>query len=206
MKRTRLAMAGAAVVLGCVAAGLYFPSPARPARAAEPPPSSYAPVVSRESFADVAKRMSAAKAEVMQRQLDLLAERYDLSDQPADGATMSRGKPIQSGVRVKLPAGTSWEKLAELHPADVRRQGLWPKGFLPLPHPNHPEGGMLFPKFHIDEINKQEQRDLTRFDLDFDLPDAFLPEFPPPIYLTTRRFGGRFPRQAGDHRQLLRTV
>jgi cytochrome c peroxidase len=29
-------------------------------------------------------------------------------------------------------------------------------------------------------------RDLTRFDLDFDLPDHFLPEFPAPIYLTTR--------------------
>jgi cytochrome c peroxidase len=45
---------------------------------------------------------------------------------------------------------------------------------------------MLFPKFHIDEIKKQEGRDLTRFDLDFDLPDQFLPEFPAPIYLTTR--------------------
>jgi cytochrome c peroxidase len=45
---------------------------------------------------------------------------------------------------------------------------------------------MLFPKFEIDEIKKQENRDLTRFDLDFDIPDHFLPEFPPPIYLTTR--------------------
>jgi cytochrome c peroxidase len=45
---------------------------------------------------------------------------------------------------------------------------------------------MVFPHLEIDEINKQEARDLTRFDLDFDLPDHFLPEFPPPIYLTTR--------------------
>jgi cytochrome c peroxidase len=46
---------------------------------------------------------------------------------------------------------------------------------------------MVFPKFHIDEINKQEQgRDLARFDLDFDFPDHVLPEFPPPIFLTTR--------------------
>src|SRR5437879_6400242 len=45
---------------------------------------------------------------------------------------------------------------------------------------------MLFPKFEIDEMKKQESRDLTRFDLDFDIPDHFLPEFPPPIYLTTR--------------------
>ena len=33
---------------------------------------------------------------------------------------------------------------------------------------------------------KQEQRDLTRFDVDFDIPEHFLPEFPPAIYLTTR--------------------
>jgi len=51
---------------------------------------------------------------------------------------------------------------------------------------NHPEGGMLFPRSHIDEIKKQEGRDLTRFDLDYDLPEHFLAEFPPPIYLTTR--------------------
>ena len=57
-------------------------------------------------------------------------------------------------------------------PEEIREKGLWPKGFLPLPHPNHAEGGMLFPKHQIDEIKKQEGRDLTRFDLDFDLPDA----------------------------------
>jgi cytochrome c peroxidase len=45
---------------------------------------------------------------------------------------------------------------------------------------------MVFPKSHIDEIKKQEGRNLTRFDLDFDLPDRFLPEFPAPIYLTAR--------------------
>jgi cytochrome c peroxidase len=57
---------------------------------------------------------------------------------------------------------------------------------MPLPHPNNPVGGMVFPKFQIDEIKRQEQRDLTRFDIDFDIPDRFLPEFPAPIYLTTR--------------------
>ena len=29
-------------------------------------------------------------------------------------------------------------------------------------------------------------RDLTRFDLDYDLSDHLLPEFPAPIYLATR--------------------
>ena len=36
---------------------------------------------------------------------------------------------------------------------------------------------MVFPKSHIAEILKREDRDLTRFDLDFDLPDQFLPDF-----------------------------
>jgi cytochrome c peroxidase len=99
---------------------------------------------------------------------------------------MSRGKPVQAGVRVRLPAGVTWEQLAAMSPEEIRARNLFPKGFLPLPHPNHPEGGMLFPKFHIDAILRQEGRDLTRFDLDYDLPDHLLPEFPPPIYLTTR--------------------
>jgi cytochrome c peroxidase len=57
---------------------------------------------------------------------------------------------------------------------------------LPLPHPNHPEGGMLFPKPQIDRVEAQDERDLTRFDLEFDLPDHLTPEFPPAIFLTTR--------------------
>ncbi|QDV20540.1 hypothetical protein Pan153_52150 [Gimesia panareensis] len=156
------------------------------AQAPDKPPTSYSPVVPSETFETTVQRMSAAKAEVMQRQMDLLKERYDLSNTPADGVTMARGKAVQSGVRAKLPDGVTWEMLAEMSPAHIRNQGLWPKGFLPLPHPHHAEGGMVFPQFHIDEIKKQEGRDLTRFDLDYDLPDHFLPAYPPPIYLTTR--------------------
>jgi cytochrome c peroxidase len=156
------------------------------AYAADAPPSSYAPVVAKESFDQVMGKMKAAKPEIMKRQMDLLAERYDLSDRPAKDVTMSRGKPVQDGVRVKLPAGTTWEALAKMKPEEIQAKDLFPKGFLPLPHPNHPEGGMLFPQQHIDEIKKQEARDLTRFDLDYDIPVHFLPEFPPPIFLTTR--------------------
>ena len=46
-------------------------------------------------------------------------------------------------------------------------------------------GGQVFPNRQIDEIRAQESRDLRRFDVDFDLPDRFTPEFPPPIFLTT---------------------
>ena len=154
---------------------------------AQQPPNSYAPVVMQEDFDKVVAKMSAAKAEIMERQMKLLEERYDLSDRPAQGVTMSRGKPIQEGVRAKLSAGVkSWEELAAMTPEEIREKGLWPKGFLPLPHPNHPEGGMVFPKHQIDEVKKQEGRDLSRFDLDFDLPTHILPEYPPAIFLTTR--------------------
>ncbi|MEP6936138.1 MAG: cytochrome B6, partial [Nitrospirota bacterium] len=148
--------------------------------------TSYAPVDLKEDLAVVIARMKAAKSEVMKRQMDLLKERYDLANRPAKDVTMSSGKPIQEGVRVTLPQGLTWEKLQAMSPEEIRQKDSFPAGFFPLPHPNHPEGGMVFPKFQIEEIQKQEGRDLTRFDLDFDLPVHFLPEFPPPIYLTTR--------------------
>ena len=167
-----------------VGIGLVLPLTATADDAAKK--SSYSPVVVDQDFHAVVTRMSAAKGAIEKRQADLLEQRYDLAGRPAKGVTMSRGKPVQEGVRVKLPNATTWVALAGMSADDIREKDLFPAGFLPLPHPNHGEGGMLFPKFHIDEIKKQENRDLTRFDLDFDLPDHFLPEFPAPIYLTTR--------------------
>jgi cytochrome c peroxidase len=131
-------------------------------------------------------QLSREKPEVMRRQLTLLRERYDLSDRPVPGVMMTRGKPVQGGVRVKLPPGITWQQLAALSPAEIKQRNLWPKGFLPLPHPKQSEGGMVFPTFVINEIRRQEARDLQRFDVDFDLPDHLLPEFPPPMFLTTR--------------------
>lgn len=153
---------------------------------AEDKPQSYAPVDIHVPFATTMERMSAAKPDIMKKHMDLLNQRYDLGNKPDPAAKMSRGKAVQSGVRVKLPSGVTWDQLAEMTPSEIRDKGLWPEGFYPLPHPNHPEGGMLFPKFMIDEVKKQEQRDLTRFDLDYDLPDHLLPEFPAAIFLTTR--------------------
>src|SRR5262245_64232962 len=119
--------------------------------AAKPPPSSYSPVVPKETFAETMKRMAAAKPQIEKRQAALLEQRYDLgditlpqrTDPPHLVVTMSRGKPIQGGIRVKLPRGVTWESLAAMAPEEVCEKGLWPAGFLPLPHPNHDEGGML---------------------------------------------------------------
>ncbi len=148
--------------------------------------TSYMPVDIKETFASIMARMTKAKPAIEKEHTSLLNQRYDLANRAAQGTTMSRGKPVQGGVRVKLPEGMTWERLAATTPEEIREKNLYPRGFYPLPHPNHPEGGMVFPRSTIDETLKQTSRDLTRFDLDFDLPDHMMPEFPPPIYLTTR--------------------
>ena len=148
--------------------------------------TSYMAVDQTESFASIFKRMTAEKPDVERRHQAMLDQRYDLSNRPAKRAAMFRGKPLQEGVRAKLREGVTWQSLAAMTPEQIRQRNVFPDAFKPLPHPNHPVGGMVFPKFHIDEIKRQEGRDLTRFDLDFDLPEHFLPEFPPPIFLTTR--------------------
>ena len=140
----------------------------------------------QEDFATLVKRLQQGKAEFAKRHQKLLEERYDLADRRAEGVTMARGKPVQDGVRVRLPKGVTWDKLAAMSPEEIKKKNLWPAGFYPLPHPHHEAGGMVFPKQQIDEIKKQTERDLTRFDLDHDLPEHFLPEFPAPIYITTR--------------------
>jgi cytochrome c peroxidase len=57
---------------------------------------------------------------------------------------------------------------------------------MPLPHVKQASGGQVFPQEQIDQIGRAESRDLKRFDVDFDLPEHLTPEFPPPIFLTTR--------------------
>lgn len=151
-----------------------------------PPDATYRPLPTLPL--DVVRRNDeAAKPTVLRRQQNLLNERYDLANRPLQGLKMSGGrKGIQSGVRVKLPAGTSWDALARMSPDEIRERDLLPAGFRPLPHVKQLSGGQVFPQQQIDEIRRAEARDLKRFDVDFDLPDHFTPEFPAPIFLTTR--------------------
>ena len=150
-------------------------------------PNSYAPVDDRESFDDIRKRMEKDKPQVEKRFRELLEQRYDLADKPVtEVLTSGSGKPIQGGVRARLPQGVSWQELAQMTPQQIKDKALWPAGFLPLPHEHQKEGGMLFPQRQIDIIKEQENRDLSRFDLQFQLPEHFTPDFPPGIFLTTR--------------------
>jgi cytochrome c peroxidase len=148
--------------------------------------TSYQPVAIDKPFAETMAQDVAAKPGVEREHQAVLEERYDLGDHPARGVTMERGKPLQEGVRVKLPQGVTWEQLAAMTPDEIRDRGLWPKGFLPLPHPKQSTGGFVIPQDEIDAIKRQDGRDLTRFDIDFDLPERFLAAFPPAMYLTSR--------------------
>ncbi|HYI02290.1 cytochrome B6 [Hyalangium sp.] len=144
------------------------------------------PIVAEESFKAVMDRDMREKAGVMRRQQSLLESRYDLGNRPSQVKMSGGRRALQQGVRVKLPSGMTWERLAAMSPDEIREKGLFPQGFLPLPHVKHAAGGQVFPRFEIDEIRKQEGRSLERFDVDFDLPEHFLPEFPPPIFLSQR--------------------
>jgi cytochrome c peroxidase len=141
--------------------------------------SSYVSVV-EEPFDKVMSQDKARKPEVMKRHLDLLNERYDLSLRVTKEVTMTRGKPLPVGPTARLKNGLSWKKLAAMKPENIREKGVFP--YLPLPHPNHETGGMVFPQHEIKQLAR-----LERFDLDFDIPEHFLPEFPPPIFLTTHK-------------------
>ena len=115
----------------------------------------------------------------MAAQRKLLESRYDLTPKLDPQAKMSRGKPLCVGPTARLPDGMTWEKLAGLTPEEIKERGLFP--YPSLPHPLHANGGQVFPQMQIAMFPR-----LERFDVEFDLPEAFLPEFPPAIFLQNR--------------------
>ena len=112
-------------------------------------------------------------------QLRLLESRYILQPKLDPSAKMSRGKPLPVGPTARLSRGMAWETLAAMTPDAIRQQGIFP--YPPLPHPFQANGGQVFPAMQIEMFPR-----LERFDVEFDLPDAFIPEFPPAIFLSNR--------------------
>lgn len=129
---------------------------------------------------EVMKKDVAEKSDVMKRQRKLLNERYDLSCRNEKAMTMTKGKFQPIGPAVKLPSGMSWEQLTQLTPEEIKTKGVFPPGFDRLPHVKQAVGGQVFPQIQIKQFPR-----LERFDVDFDLPECFLPEFPPAIFLAT---------------------
>ena len=80
----------------------------------------------------------------------------------------------------ELPEGMTWERLAAMSPRRSARRACSRRGSSRCRtrtrgrrHGLPADGDQAVPR-------------LERFDLDFDLPEHFLPEFPPAIFLTTR--------------------
>lgn len=159
--------------------GVAFLQVVNGVRAQQQRPSSFTPVI-EEPFEVVRARDKAAKARVMAAHQRLLDERYDLRRRVDDSVRMTRGKPIPVGPTARLKRGVTWEQLGRMTPAEIRDRDVFP--YLPLPHVNHPVGGMVFSQEQIKLLPRVE-----RFDMDFDLPDHFLPEFPPALFLITRK-------------------
>ncbi|HZR84358.1 MAG TPA: cytochrome C [Candidatus Binatia bacterium] len=132
-------------------------------------------------FAEWSQRMRAQRASVDAAARRMLTDRFDLTCRTREGVTMSRAKPQPIGPAAKLPAGVaSWEEYAALPPDEIKRRGDFP--WVPLGHPLHSTAHMVFPA-QWTRVHPEHER----FDVGFDIPDCFLPEFPPPLYLTTHR-------------------
>ena len=168
-----------------VSLGMLNSASAEEVQKRRPDDNTYSPVVTKP-FEQVYKEDTAVRAGVLEAQKKLLDLRYDMSDKGSKEMMSGGSKAVQQGVRVKLPGGVTWQQLAKMKPADIKAKNQFPMGFRPLPHVKHPVGGQVFPKNQIDGIKQAESRALERFDVDFDLPDHLTPEFPPPLFLTTR--------------------
>lgn len=131
------------------------------------------------TFEEIREAESKQKPEVMRKQRELLEERYILEAKLDPEAKMFRGKPLAVGPTARLKKGLTWDKLAAMKPEEIREEGVFP--YPSLPHPLHTNGGQVFPEVQIKAFPR-----LRRFDVDFDLPEEFLPEFPPAIFLSNR--------------------
>jgi cytochrome c peroxidase len=130
-------------------------------------------------FADFKAKMERQRPAVDKAARQSLEARFDLGCKTDPKITMSRSKPQPLGPAARLPKGVkSWEDYAALGADAIRKRGDFP--WVPLDHPLHSTAHMVFPS-QWTKVHPEHER----FDVGFDLPDCFLPEFPPPLYLTT---------------------
>ena len=121
------------------------------------------------------------KPELMADVRAFMASRFDFSGEAIPGASMSGGKPVMKGPIARLPDGVaSFDELGDLAPEVIRERGLFP--YLPLAHPLHSTAHMVFPDSWV-KVHPEHER----FDVGHDFPDAYLPEYPPPMFLTTHK-------------------
>jgi cytochrome c peroxidase len=121
------------------------------------------------------------KPQLMEDLRAYMGSRFDFSGTAIPGATMSGGKPVMQGPIARLPGDiATFEQLASLPAREIRERDCFP--YKPLSHPLQSTAHMLFPPEWI-KAHPEHQR----IDVDMDIPTEYLPEFPPPLFLTTHR-------------------
>ena len=128
---------------------------------------------------EIMKALAAAKAGVMDAQRRLLESQIQSAAPTGPFSEDVTGKTSGRRPHRETSAGHDWERLASMRAEEIRQRDLFP--YVALPHPLQTNGGMVFPKMQLEMFPR-----LERVDVDFDLPDAFLPEFPPAIFLSNR--------------------
>ncbi|MGD2128171.1 MAG: hypothetical protein PVJ17_02645 [Lysobacterales bacterium] len=128
------------------------------------------------------KRMNLDRKEGFMAEVDAyMASRYAFSGEVIPGAMMSGGrKPVMKGPIAVLRDVATYEELSSLSPGEIRERDIFP--YKPLAHPIHTTAHMVFP----DQWNKVHPEHV-RMDVDHDFPDAYLPEFPPPMFLSNHK-------------------
>jgi len=137
------------------------------------------PAASATPFEEMRAQDIEGKSALMKAHRKLLEARYDLSGDTDGAAKMSGGKPVPVGPTARLEKGTTFEALGGMTPEEIREADSFP--YPPLPHVSPMGGGLVVPPVQL-----EDHPELVRFDMDFDLPDAYLPEFPAPLYLVSR--------------------
>lgn len=122
------------------------------------------------------------KPELMADVRKYMNARYDLHGEVIPNVKMSGGrKGVPRGPVARLPEGiASFEELATLSPDEIKRRDLFP--YKPLAHPLQTTAHMLFPALWT-ELHPEH----ARIDVDLDIPEPYLPEFPPPMFLSTHK-------------------
>lgn len=132
-----------------------------------------------QTFGEIMTADKKDKPAVMEAQQKLLESRYHLEPKTHPTAKMSRGKPVPMGPTARLKENRTWADVDTMKPEEIKQANAFP--YPALPHPKQVTGGQVFPNMQIEMFPR-----LRRFDVDFDIPDAFLPEFPPAIFLQSR--------------------
>jgi len=122
------------------------------------------------------------KPKLMADVKEYMNSRYNFSNEAIESAFMSGNrKQVMKGPISRLPKGIStFEELANLSPEEIKKRTLFP--YVPLAHPLHTTAHMVFPNQYL-----KYHPEHSRIDVDHDIPDNYLPEFPAPMFLTTHK-------------------